>query len=78
MQRPKGCLSGLADLLFLDLGPKWDRTLPHYADVGGLYAQYAFLARIELSPRDGRGEAYFVRLPSTCSFEVVAGARFQL
>ncbi len=37
----------------------------------------AFLARIELSPRDGRGEAYFVRLPSNCSFEVVAGARYE-
>ena len=24
----------------LDLGPKWDRTPPHYTDGCGLYGQY--------------------------------------
>ena len=37
----------------------------------------AFLARIELSPKDGRGAAYFTRLPVNCSFELVAGARYE-
>lgn len=37
----------------------------------------AFLARIDLSPREGRSEAYFVRLLANCSFEVVAGARYE-
>ena len=37
----------------------------------------AFLARIELSPKDGRGAAYFTRLPVNCSFEMVAGARYE-
>ena len=37
----------------------------------------AFLARIDLSPREGRGEAHFVRFPASSSFEVVAGAGFE-
>ena len=40
----------------------------------------AFLARIEISPRDGKGAAYFAALPmgvGTLSFEMVAGAGFE-
>ena len=40
----------------------------------------AFLTRIEISPRDGKGTAYFARLPvgvGISSFALVAGAGFE-
>jgi len=40
----------------------------------------AFLARMEISPREGKGSAYFAALPvgvGTLSFRMVAGAGFE-
>ena len=40
----------------------------------------AFLARMEISPREGKGAAYFAALPvgvGTLSFRMVAGAGFE-
>jgi DNA invertase Pin-like site-specific DNA recombinase len=74
--RPKVDVKAVVDAGIAQLG-RFRELLDHGTVEEQKTLVQAFVARIDLSSRNQTGAAHFFRLPENCSFELVAGARYE-